>query len=462
MPVTLHQDGQSMEGQQWNIGGFRIRYSEETDQMDSKGPPNPRYIRVDPGSNVDPNSFRVNRTPGSQQLPPSQGLGDDARGHQGQWQQPYGRVQPQGTQRMPTQEQRQGHGHPQSQPPVSRRGPSGSPVTQPRERPSEGMYARGYGNYQGQSLGPGVQNQHGGMNPQMLGGPPGARAHQSPQGQSHVPSHAQSQALYMKQQTASEQTGVGISNMARIRNTQVRTAQATVKEQQPLTPAASDSPELKTETSRAQTPMGPEKQPQADGTVTSEGGGNSATGGDVPSQENPASALASPAPTEPKRDLSAMDATAIFDKLYDMTKACDKEPEPEPPLEETFEQFGRTIADILQMESEILECCQLIKTEDGTFFTNGTEIDQQRLDKMTDVSSRLFEDVTTVSEEMHKMTAALPPFYTRYMPYFRNLKMVSGRTTSFSHTAGPELAVSQHLVRLQNEFRKSLPKRRMQ
>lgn len=148
----------------------------------------------------------------------------------------------------------------------------------------------------------------------------------------------------------------------------------------------------------------------------------------------------------------SIDTEAIIHKLESVTSLSRAENTSYLITDDTFERFGETIAEILNMQSQILESCQLLPNANGEMGPALISMDEEKLDRMIEASSRLFEGVTAVSEEMHDITDKLPPFYTRYIPYFRNLKVTAGDTTSFSHTAAPELAISRHLVRLQKQL----------
>lgn len=154
----------------------------------------------------------------------------------------------------------------------------------------------------------------------------------------------------------------------------------------------------------------------------------------------------------PRMDLSVVDGDIIRTVLTALTDIHQGLEESLPPPEKTFEHFGETIADILRKHSEILDACQLRPADEGLSGPESRHLDAEKLETMAQAAGKLFENVTNVSQEMHEVTDKLPPFYTRYMAYFRNLEVKAGNTASFSHTVALEAAISQHLVRLQNEL----------
>ncbi|KAK1940274.1 hypothetical protein X943_001201 [Babesia divergens] len=154
----------------------------------------------------------------------------------------------------------------------------------------------------------------------------------------------------------------------------------------------------------------------------------------------------------PRMDLSVVDGDIIRTVLTALTDIHQGLEESLPPPEKTFEHFGETIADILRKQSEILDACQLRQADEGLSGPESRRLDAEKLETMAQAAAKLFENVTNVSQEMHEVTDKLPPFYTRYMAYFRNLEVKAGNTASFSHTVALEAAISQHLVRLQNEL----------
>ncbi|GIX63975.1 YSIRK-type signal peptide-containing protein [Babesia caballi] len=163
-------------------------------------------------------------------------------------------------------------------------------------------------------------------------------------------------------------------------------------------------------------------------------------------------------PPEPEKlDLSKMESHELLDQLVevmDINRAIDS---PGPPLDAKFEQFGSTIADILKLQADILEACQLQASDAGS--SGSTGVDAVKLDTMSTAAETLFAKVAGVSREMHEMADNLPPFYTRSSGYFRNLEMRSGDVVSFSHTSVPESAICAHLVRLQAELLEKHPPR---
>ncbi|CDR95620.1 hypothetical protein, conserved [Babesia bigemina] len=159
-------------------------------------------------------------------------------------------------------------------------------------------------------------------------------------------------------------------------------------------------------------------------------------------------------PEPPKPDLCRMDCGKFFAPLVEAMN-FDSATQPSGlSLDDKFEQFGNSIAAMLQQQAQILETCQLQVSDADAALAEGSVVNVHKLDAMTEASSGLFANISTLSQQMHEMVDELPPFYTRSSHYFRNLEIKVGDFTSFSHTHVPEAAVAAHLVRLQDELLK--------
>ncbi|GFE55863.1 stage V sporulation K, putative [Babesia ovis] len=147
-------------------------------------------------------------------------------------------------------------------------------------------------------------------------------------------------------------------------------------------------------------------------------------------------------------DITKLDTGKLLVKLADVTNVANASVPTGPPLEDRLQDFGNTIADMLRLNAEILELCQ-IKGGEGD--ATGA-VDEKKLDAMTTATANLFANVAHISQQMHEMVDELPPCYTRSAPYFRNLEICSGDFTSFSHTQVPQAAISAQLTTSAFEF----------